>query len=151
MGFVPDFSLNHKFNQTCWHLRWSTVLRIHFPHLFNDTALNHGAAASRAPSLLQSRLCWCRRCCDPELNPILRQNSCISTGDGRNSNPAPSPSRWEILLAFIEFVNVGRKWTMRFVNMYVLHMMSGKLLLWKSGKAFMLTTIDIQTLAANRC
>lgn len=151
MGFFPDFCLNHKLNKTCWHLRWSTVLRIHFPHLSDNTALNHEAAPSRAPSLLLSRLCWCWPCCDPELNPILRSNSCISTGDGQNGNPARSLSRWEILLAFIDFVNVGRRWTMRFVNMYVLHMMSGKLLLWKCGKAFMLTTIAIQTLAANRC
>lgn len=30
-GFDLDFSLNHKFNQTSWHLRWRALLRIHFP------------------------------------------------------------------------------------------------------------------------
>lgn len=118
MGFVGDFSLNHKSHQICWHLRRSAVLRIHFPHLLplwrrsseSWSRSKPGAIISAAEALLtQSTLLW----------PGTR--SSVQTPAFPQGTNGTATLHGYTLLAFWAkmFVNMGKRCSMRFGNVLI--------------------------------
>lgn len=159
MGFVGNFSLNHKFHQTCWHLRRSAVLRILSPHLLplwrrSSESRSHskpGAIISGAEAPLMRSTLLCEL--GPRSKPLHFRTATL---------------RGYTLLAFWAkaFVNMWRRCSMRFGNVLVIvvffffflytHMTSSQSCrqwfvnvyggLPGGGRAFMFATIAMQNL-----